>query len=260
MPVRWALFNPFNTDQAMIATELGVWSTDNLNAGSTDWQPTNTGLANVRVDMLQIRSSDKTVIASTHGRGLFSTILPNPLPASLADFEGSFKNNDVILQWFTYSEINNEGFEIERSEDGQTFSRVGFVNGANNSVSVLKYGFTDLNAFHQVYYYRLKQIDKDGRFNYSDIIIVNNKEISTFGIKNIFPNPASKEINVVFTSTPDDLEVSIVDLSGKELFKIGKENLQEPSLSIDISLLPQGQYLLIANRKGKISYSKFSKL
>lgn len=73
MPVRWALFNPSNSDEALVATELGVWSTDNLNAGSTDWDPSNDGLANVRTDMLQIRSSDNLVVAATHGRGLFTS-------------------------------------------------------------------------------------------------------------------------------------------------------------------------------------------
>ncbi|WNJ18690.1 T9SS type A sorting domain-containing protein [Pontibacter sp. G13] len=74
MPVRWAQFNPSNTDQALVATELGVWSTDNLNGTSTDWGPTNGGLANVRTDMLKVRD-DGTAIAATHGRGLFSTTL-----------------------------------------------------------------------------------------------------------------------------------------------------------------------------------------
>lgn len=73
MPVRWALFNPNNSDQAMLATELGVWTTDDLNGTSTVWGPSNTGMANVRTDMLQIRDSDKLVIAATHGRGLFSS-------------------------------------------------------------------------------------------------------------------------------------------------------------------------------------------
>jgi len=73
MPIRWALFNPNNSDQALLATELGVWSTDNLDGGSTVWGASNTGFANVRTDMLQIRSSDNLVIAATHGRGLYSS-------------------------------------------------------------------------------------------------------------------------------------------------------------------------------------------
>jgi PKD repeat protein len=81
MPVWWALFNPNNPDQAMIATELGVWTTDDLNGGATVWGPSNAGLANTRVTMLQLRTSDKLVVASTHGRGLFTTdIFMDPAP------------------------------------------------------------------------------------------------------------------------------------------------------------------------------------
>lgn len=73
MPVRWALFNPLNSTQALLATELGVWSTDLINGAATTWAPSSTGLANTRVDMLQIRTSDNLVSAATHGRGLFTT-------------------------------------------------------------------------------------------------------------------------------------------------------------------------------------------
>ncbi len=73
MPVRWVLFNPNNRKQAIIATEVGVWSTKNLDASAPTWIASNSGLANVRVDMLQMRKSDNEVIAATHGRGLFSS-------------------------------------------------------------------------------------------------------------------------------------------------------------------------------------------
>lgn len=83
MPIRWVVFNPNNPNQALAATELGVWSTDLLNGTSTDWQPSNAGLANVRCDMIQIRAADKTMIVATHGRGLFSS---NSLAQPAADF------------------------------------------------------------------------------------------------------------------------------------------------------------------------------
>lgn len=73
MPVRWALFNPNNRQQVMLATEVGVWICNDISVTSPSWSPSNSGLANVRVDMLQIRNSDNLVIAATHGRGLFST-------------------------------------------------------------------------------------------------------------------------------------------------------------------------------------------
>ena len=73
MPVRWALYNPNNREEVILATEVGVWSTTSFSSDSPEWAASNSGLANVRTDMLQIRSSDNFVIAATHGRGLFST-------------------------------------------------------------------------------------------------------------------------------------------------------------------------------------------
>ncbi len=86
MPVRWAMFDPRNADWALLATELGVWSTDDLNGATTDWQPTNNNLANVRVDHFQYRASDRLIAAATHGRGLFTAKVPAdllPRPTSL---------------------------------------------------------------------------------------------------------------------------------------------------------------------------------
>lgn len=77
IPVRWGVFSPANSDQAFLATDMGVWSTDNLNGGSTDWGVTNTGLANVRCDMIQYRESDNTLIVATFGRGIYTFTLPS---------------------------------------------------------------------------------------------------------------------------------------------------------------------------------------
>lgn len=78
MPIRWIMYDPRNTlgDQALVATELGVWSTDNLNGAATNWGATNTGFANVRTDMLQYRCSDRIISAATHGRGMYTAQLP----------------------------------------------------------------------------------------------------------------------------------------------------------------------------------------
>jgi hypothetical protein len=83
MPVRWVLPDPTSGKRALIATELGVWTTDDLYAQSVVWTPSNGNLANVRVDMLRVRKSDHTVVAATHGRGLFTSdvLAANPLAA-----------------------------------------------------------------------------------------------------------------------------------------------------------------------------------
>ncbi len=72
MPIRWAIFHPDNNAQVMLATEIGVWTTNTLNDAVPEWAPAVTGLANVRVDMLKLRKSDNTVLAATHGRGIYT--------------------------------------------------------------------------------------------------------------------------------------------------------------------------------------------
>ena len=83
MPVRWVIFVPGESDQAMIGTELGTWTTDNLDGGSTVWGPSNTDFANVRVDAIEWRESDQQIAAFTHGRGMYTTdffnIPPQPV-------------------------------------------------------------------------------------------------------------------------------------------------------------------------------------
>ena len=85
MPVRWAIYHPQNSRQALIATELGVWSTGNLHDQQVYWQPQTTGMANVRVDMLVVRESDNMVLAASHGRGLFWAEFPVDLFAGVTD-------------------------------------------------------------------------------------------------------------------------------------------------------------------------------
>ena len=73
MPIRWGLFNPFDYNQVLLATDLGIWSVDNLSSSSPQWEPTVTGLANVRCDMIKYRDSDNLISVATYGRGLFTT-------------------------------------------------------------------------------------------------------------------------------------------------------------------------------------------
>jgi hypothetical protein len=76
IPVRWAIYHPNNTGQALLATELGVWSTTELNSDEVTWVQDIDGLANVRVDMLILRPTDNMVLAATHGRGFFTAQYP----------------------------------------------------------------------------------------------------------------------------------------------------------------------------------------
>lgn len=97
-----------------------------------------------------------------------------PLPVQLTQFIGAAQGSVNRLNWTTASEVDNAAFEIERSHDGVNFSTCGSVQGAGNSSVVLQYSFVDASPFYETTFYRLKQIDFDGDYEYSDIISVNN--------------------------------------------------------------------------------------
>ena len=109
MPIRWALFNPLNYDEVILATEVGVWSSSNFSASSPTWLASNSGLANVRVDMLQIRSSDNQVIAATHGRGLFSSdgFIGGGNPSNYCAATSTSTPCDEYISNVTIGSINN---------------------------------------------------------------------------------------------------------------------------------------------------------
>ena len=103
MPVRWALFNPKDRKEVIIATELGVWATNDITVSSPTWAASSQGLANTRVDMLQYRSSDSLILAATHGRGAFTGRFKVPLSgAPVASFTAS-KDTICVGDSVTYT-------------------------------------------------------------------------------------------------------------------------------------------------------------
>jgi len=111
MPVRWALYNPTNRNEVLLATELGVWNSINFSDSSPNWLPSNTGLANVRTDMFQIRE-DNLIAAATHGRGLFTSdgFQKTPIASLSTDaISVSMGLDESIEESFTISNIGEDG-------------------------------------------------------------------------------------------------------------------------------------------------------
>jgi hypothetical protein len=127
MPVRWALYNPNDSNEVMLATEVGVWTTDNFGATSVDWDPSNNGLANVRCDMLQIRESDNVVAIGTHARGVFTTNVFGDNSVN-AGFSAS---TDEICEGGTVSFTNTGTGGISSNSWTITPSTVTYVNGTS---------------------------------------------------------------------------------------------------------------------------------
>lgn len=168
------------------------------------------------------------------------------LPVSILNFKGSIKNNQALLSWNTATELNNKGFEIERSKDGKTFSGIGFVNGAGTTTQVKNYTYTDVTLSDlgvATSYYRLKQIDVDGKASYSNVIPLSLKDILSW---KLYPNPVKDKFTVELNLTADaNITVQIISKDGRLL------------LNADKGMLPQGQQQLTFNIQNIASGSYF---
>jgi hypothetical protein len=140
------------------------------------------------------------------------------LPVTLLEFKGQQSGDINKLSWKTATETNNRGFELERSADGKNFSSLGFVatkaeNG--NSTSALNYNYDDARPLQGNNYYRLKQIDRDGKISYSQVILLSRK-VTDITLSSLYPNPTERMLNLVITSPKaEKVTLVVADLTGK---------------------------------------------
>jgi len=172
------------------------------------------------------------------------------LPVELLSFNGAMQKEKVLLNWSTASEINNNGFYVERSADGKNFEAAGFVKGAGNTVTEHAYSFTDAAAWknhaQQTVYYRLKQEDFDGRIQYSRVAKVNRTN-DLLSECTAYPNPFNDKVTLMLSSKEErNVEVIITDLYGKTVMSKQVKLVQgDNSVLIEESAnLANGFYLL----------------
>ncbi len=149
-------------------------------------------------------------------------ISSNPLPVSLTSFTALAKAKDANLTWTTAAEMNNKGFEVERSIDGKSFTKVAFVKGAGNSNVKVDYVLTDANAFvnSNILYYRLKQVDFNGKSTYSQIVKV-GVNTESVNVVSAYPNPFTTDYNVSLTSAKSgEATIVMVDMQGRKVANI----------------------------------------
>jgi len=172
------------------------------------------------------------------------------LPIKLVSFIATSKENEVDLYWQTTSEINNHYFEIEHSQNGIDFKSIGRIEGAGNSNALLDYHFVHEDVSPSLHYYRLKQVDYDGQYSYSDIVSVFVKrEVNDVSI---YPNPATNIINI---NGADGLYYALYDLVGRQV-----HNGQISDDSISIDHLATGMYYLhLDSDAGKSVYKVWKK-
>ena len=131
------------------------------------------------------------------------------VPIELVDFSGEKIDRGTELKWQTASEKNNEGFQIERSADGSDWLRIGFVSGNGNSAELLEYTFLDKNPIAGISYYRLKQMDYDGNYEYSNIINIRS-DIKKTQVA-IHPNPVKDVLYIDIDSDLEEMELLLYD-------------------------------------------------
>lgn len=147
------------------------------------------------------------------------------VPVELTSFIAAALDNKVTLKWSTASEINNNGFQIERNS-GNGFVTVGFVSGKGTTTEVQNYSYTDNGLTSGSYAYRLKQVDFDGTFDYSNTVEVDVIGITEFALKQNYPNPFNPSTKIAFGLAVESfVSLKIFNILGQEISTIINRNL-----------------------------------
>lgn len=174
-----------------------------------------------------------------------SVVVSVALPVKLLYFKAQASNDKVILNWATAQEINNEAFIVERSTDGVQYQSMATLAGKGNSSNTSYYTYTD-NAIAGKFYYRLKQVDADGRFTYSTVVAVSlqneAKQIS------VYPNPVKDQFRLSIPQAVNEGMLCIYDSKGTIVLKQKVVNGQY----INSSQLASGVYFVNVEAKGAV--------
>jgi len=245
LPVNTIVFqNSTADDEVYVGADIGVYY---LNNTLSDWESFSTNLPNCAVTDLEIFYPGSKLRASTYGRGAWETDLASALPVELLAFNAQLKGkNTAHLSWTTASEQDNKGFDIEmKYGNNGTFERVGFVAAKGNNGSHNNYSFEQKDLAAGEHYFRLKQIDNDGSFEYSPLrsLLVR----VPFKV-NISPNPVQHELVVnVLLEESASLSVSLVNEIGQttELLPSRETAKGNAEFRFDLSNYPAGVYFCV---------------
>lgn len=178
------------------------------------------------------------------------TTLSTPTPVKLASFTATKKNNGIVLNWKTATEENTSSFTLERSADGKTFSTIGTVPAAGNSVAEKRYDFTDATPL-PLNFYRLRTNDLDGAVSYSFVVAYRTSKTQSL---EVFPNPVSSVLYVQ-TKTTSATEAQVVDATGRVVRSFVLPQ-GENAVTVDLTNLKPGVYYLKTGTESKAFIKK----
>jgi len=157
------------------------------------------------------------------------------VPVELISFKGMYSNDKITLSWQTATELNNKGFEIQKSIEKKSWLTIGFVNGSGTTSESRVYSYQDNSVFAEKNYYRLKQLDFDGTFQYSDVIDV-SVPIEKFSLSQNFPNPFNPSTTIRYTIHEKSfIRISIYDVKGEKISDLVNEEKDRGFYSVEIN-------------------------
>lgn len=185
------------------------------------------------------------------------------VPVELTSFAASVTGSSVNLNWSTASEINNSGFEVERKSANSNWQKLGFVNGNGTTTEKQTYSFTDRNLKEGSYSYRLKQVDFNGEFEYSNVIEVLVVTPNKFELLQNYPNPFNPTTSISFTlAQAGNVKLSVYNLLGQEVQTLVNGFMETGlhSVNFEAKNLNSGIYLYKLEANGISSVRKMTLL
>ncbi|HEX7356548.1 MAG TPA: T9SS type A sorting domain-containing protein [Ignavibacteriaceae bacterium] len=183
----------------------------------------------------------------------------SPLPVELTSFTAKAISGKVQLDWTTATELNNAGFEIERSFDGNTFFAVGYVKGNGTTTEQRSYSFVDEFEYNatQSIYYRLKQVDYNGSVNYSEVVAVVIEIPIEYALGQNYPNPFNPSTKIKYSVPQSGLvTIAVYDLTGQEVARLVNEVKEAGNFEVDFNAvgLSSGVYFykMISNNFSQV--------
>lgn len=266
-----------------------TWDVANTNAA-----PVNTSLVNILLSVDGGQSYPYTLASGTPNDGSEMVMLPDhqttqarvkveavgnvffdisnvnfaiteAIPVELASFTGEQSSNGVILKWITASETNNLGFSVQRSTDGSSFNEITFITGKGTTTDQTKYSYLDNDVRVGTIYYRLKQIDLDGTFEYSNVINVDVNLPTQFSLMQNHPNPFNPSTKIIFELPVDaNVKLNVFNIIGQQITELVNSDLAGGRHEFDFNAsdLSSGIYYYTLSAVGKngIDFSATKKM
>ena len=260
---QWTAYQTFGTnlytvyvDNGTPVNSIGSWDAD-ATTGSTSTQPTPNSIVKNGDNLVftgTVTGDKAAILAAVNNPANWTatdgvtvtytgSISFGVLPIELTRFEGNNKEGYNYLTWQTASESQNKGFDIERSADGVRFEKIGFVTGKGTTSTKQDYRFKDESP-NGLVYYRLKQLDFDGRFEYSKIIAIDSKGEK---VASVFPNPSTGIFTITGIEDTEDETFTLINSIGQTLSINVQNNGQ-----MDMSAFPSGVYYLRVASNGQV--------